>query len=223
MALEGCEGSVSCPSHSSSSSYWLYNPGWVLVCSTILFHSCLSSTFALQPIIFILFRSSSTWSIHLNLGLPAGLVLYGIHCYFSGSSCILQSHYMGCPSQSLWFYKFYYILLFHPVPQLVICFNTPCSIWILCWPIKRWQVIRWNNIHVLLTASVTTRPVKPTCPEIRETVVACPSQHNDCNVFGPQVQGCKVNWGSQEHDQHLVTAEEQKENQAEDKVDMKAG
>ena len=47
--------------------------------STILFHSCLSSTFALQPIIFILFRSSSTWSIHLNLGLSAGLVLYGVH------------------------------------------------------------------------------------------------------------------------------------------------
>ena len=59
--------------------YWLYNPGWVSVSSTILFHSCLSSTFALQPIIFILFRSSSTWSIHLNLGLPASLVLYGVH------------------------------------------------------------------------------------------------------------------------------------------------
>ena len=59
--------------------YWLYNPGWVSVGSTILFHSCLSSTFALQPIIFTLFRSSSTWSIHLNLGLPAGLVLYGVH------------------------------------------------------------------------------------------------------------------------------------------------
>ena len=59
--------------------YCLYNPGWVLVCSTILFHSCLSSTFALQPTTFILFRSSSIWSIHLNLGLPTGLVLYGIH------------------------------------------------------------------------------------------------------------------------------------------------
>jgi hypothetical protein len=31
-----------------------------LVCSTILFHSCRSCTFALQPIIFILFRSSFT-------------------------------------------------------------------------------------------------------------------------------------------------------------------
>ena len=59
--------------------YWLYNPGWVLVCSTILFHTCLSSIFTLQPIIFILLRSSSTWSIHLNLGLPTGLVLFGFH------------------------------------------------------------------------------------------------------------------------------------------------
>ena len=59
--------------------YWLYNRRWVLVCSTIPFHSCLSSTFTLQPTIFILFRSSSTWSIHLNLGLLAVLVLYGVH------------------------------------------------------------------------------------------------------------------------------------------------
>ena len=59
--------------------YWHYNPGWVLFCSTIILRSCLSSTFALQPIIFILFRSSSTWSIHLNLGLPTGLILYGVH------------------------------------------------------------------------------------------------------------------------------------------------
>ena len=61
-------------SSSSSSSSIDYNPGWVLVCSIILFHSCLFSTFALLPIIFILFRSSSTWSIHLNLVLPAGHV-----------------------------------------------------------------------------------------------------------------------------------------------------
>ena len=50
-----------------------------MVCSTILFHTCLSSISTLQPIIFILQRSSSTWSIHLNLGLPSGLVLYGFH------------------------------------------------------------------------------------------------------------------------------------------------
>jgi hypothetical protein len=42
-------------------------------------------------------------------------------------------------------------------------------------------------------------------------------------MFGPQVQGCKVSRGSQEHDQHLVTAEEEKVNHAEEKVDMKDG
>jgi hypothetical protein len=50
-----------------------------LVCSTIQHHSCLSSVFTLQPVIFILFRSSSTWSTYLNLGLPTGLALYGVH------------------------------------------------------------------------------------------------------------------------------------------------
>ena len=59
--------------------YRLHNAGWVLVCSTVLLHSCLSSAFTLQPVILILFRSSSTWSIHLNLGLPTGLALYGVH------------------------------------------------------------------------------------------------------------------------------------------------
>jgi len=59
--------------------YWPHNRGWVLVCSAFLFHTCLSSVFTLQPVIFILLRSSSTWSIHLNLGLPTGLVLYGFY------------------------------------------------------------------------------------------------------------------------------------------------
>ena len=37
--------------------YWLYNPGWVLVCSAIPFHTCLSSIFTLQPVILTnLFR-----------------------------------------------------------------------------------------------------------------------------------------------------------------------
>ena len=73
------------------------------------------------------------------------------------------------------------------------------------------------NIQVLLTASATTCPVMPTCPDIQETAAVCPLRHNDWNMFGPQVQGCKVSWGSQEHDQHLVTAEEEKVNHAEDK------
>ena len=32
-----------------------------------------------QPTIFFLFRSFTTWSSHLNLGLPTSLVLYGVH------------------------------------------------------------------------------------------------------------------------------------------------
>ena len=67
------------PKTFSSSSIDSTNLGGVLVCSTVLFHTCLSSVFTLQPVIFILLRSFSTWSIHLNLGLPTGLVLYGLH------------------------------------------------------------------------------------------------------------------------------------------------
>jgi len=117
-----------------------------------------------------------------------------------------------------------------------LCYGRLASKCLFCAAFKsaNWICVhcKWNgksfvgirlNIQVLLTASATTYPVMPTCPEIQETVVLCPLQHNDCNVFGPQVQGCKVSWGSQEHEQHLVTAEEEKENQAEDKVDTKDG
>ena len=54
-------------------------PGMGLGLFNNLLHSCLSLTFTLQSVIFIRFRSSTTWSIHLNLGLPTGLVLYGVH------------------------------------------------------------------------------------------------------------------------------------------------
>ena len=47
-----------------------YNPWWVLACFTILFHNLLSLYFSLQFLTFIFFRSSSTWSSHLSLGLP---------------------------------------------------------------------------------------------------------------------------------------------------------
>jgi len=50
-----------------------YNPWWVLDCFTILFHNLLSLHFSLQFLTFIFFKSSSTWSSHLSLGLPTGL------------------------------------------------------------------------------------------------------------------------------------------------------
>ena len=56
-----------------------YNPSWVLACFTILFHNLLSLHFSLQFLNFIFFRSSSTWSSHLSLGLPTGLDEHGSH------------------------------------------------------------------------------------------------------------------------------------------------
>ena len=56
-----------------------YNPWWVLACFTISFHNLLSLHFALQFLTFVFFRSSSTWSSHLSLGLPTGLDEHGSH------------------------------------------------------------------------------------------------------------------------------------------------
>jgi hypothetical protein len=56
-----------------------YNPWWVLACFTISFHSLLSVHFSLQFLTFIFFKSSSTWSSHLSLRLPAGLDERGSH------------------------------------------------------------------------------------------------------------------------------------------------
>ena len=69
---------------------------------------------------------------------------------------------MGCPSQSLWFHKFYYVLLFHPMSQLVICFNSPCSVWILRWPINL------GNSHLILylipIIPISDNPKEPYLP-----------------------------------------------------------
>ena len=58
---------------------WRYNPWWVLACFTILFHNLLSLHFSLQFLTFIFFKSYSTWSSHLSLGLPTGLDEQGSH------------------------------------------------------------------------------------------------------------------------------------------------
>ena len=56
-----------------------YNPWWVLACFTISFHNLLSLHFSLQFLTFIFFRSSSTWSSHLSLGIRTGLDERGSH------------------------------------------------------------------------------------------------------------------------------------------------
>ena len=56
-----------------------YNPWWVLAYFTISFHNLLSLHFSLQFLTFIFFKSSSTWSTHLNLCLPTALDEHGSH------------------------------------------------------------------------------------------------------------------------------------------------
>ena len=56
-----------------------YNPWWGLACFTISFHSLLFLNFCLQFLTFIFFKSSSTCSSHLSLGLPTGLDEHGSH------------------------------------------------------------------------------------------------------------------------------------------------
>ena len=56
-----------------------YNPWWVLACFMISFHNLLSLHLSLQFLTFIFFRSPSTWSSHLSLGLPTGLDERGSH------------------------------------------------------------------------------------------------------------------------------------------------
>ena len=86
-------------------------------------------------------RPSQQFSFSLGLLLPGPATLTWVSLLvlfymayilsLSSSSFILHSHYIGCKFQSFVIYKLYYILLFHPMPQLVICFNSLCSICIL--------------------------------------------------------------------------------------------
>ena len=56
-----------------------YKSWWVLACFTISFPILLSLHFSLQFLTFIFFKSSSTSSSHLNLGLPTALDEHGSH------------------------------------------------------------------------------------------------------------------------------------------------
>ena len=58
---------------------WRYNPLWVLAFSVIFFHSILSLLNFLQPLIPIVWISSSASSIHLFLDLPMILLPIGFH------------------------------------------------------------------------------------------------------------------------------------------------
>ena len=49
---------------------WLYNPGWVLACSTVSFHSLLFLDLSFQFLTRSIRKLSSIWSLNLALGLP---------------------------------------------------------------------------------------------------------------------------------------------------------
>ena len=71
-----------------------YNPWWVLACFTISFHNLLSLHFSLQFLTFIFFKSSSTCSSHLSLGLPTGLDEHGSHSVNFLTVLIVSTHYI---------------------------------------------------------------------------------------------------------------------------------
>ena len=50
-----------------------------MACFTVSFHDLLSLHFSLQFLTFIFFKSFSTWSSHLSLGLPTGLDEHDSH------------------------------------------------------------------------------------------------------------------------------------------------
>lgn len=93
----------------------------VLACATILLHSIRSLVFLFQFLILITFRSSTTSSSHLLLGLPWALVPKGFHLYIrltnlsSGSLCTCPNHLNLCAWIKLimfWFLIILYSSLF---------------------------------------------------------------------------------------------------------------
>ena len=93
-----------------------YNPWWVLACFTILFHNLLSLHFSLQFLTFILFRSSSTWSSHLSLGLPTGLDEHGFHSV-SFLTILVVSILITCAAQRKQDFLSFHIYCVTPVDK----------------------------------------------------------------------------------------------------------
>ena len=112
-----------------------YNPWWVLACFTISFHSLLSLHFSLQFLTFIFFKSSSTWSSHLNLGLPTGLDEHGSHSV-NFLTVLVVSILITCAAQHnlcdfINLTIFFFLIRFSSFHSFFICFYPPCSIIVL--------------------------------------------------------------------------------------------
>ena len=75
-----------------------YKPRLILACFTISFHNLLSLHFSLQFLTFSFFKSSSTCSNNLSLGLPTGLDEYGYHSV-SFLTVLIVSILITCAAQ----------------------------------------------------------------------------------------------------------------------------
>jgi hypothetical protein len=97
----------------------LYNPRWVLACSSIPCQYFLSKTLFFQSSTPTIFRSPRTLSHHLSLGLPFGL--FNNVDYLPSYSMFFHYLCMPEPSRSLRFYLSYNILLSnYPIQFLII-------------------------------------------------------------------------------------------------------
>ena len=81
-------------------------------------HSSLSTAFCRHLLTFVSRKSFSTSSVHLNLGLPLLLLLFGLFSYIFLTPSLIHSYYMSNPFQSLLFNACYYVQIFIYAPQM---------------------------------------------------------------------------------------------------------
>ena len=133
----------------------LYNSLWVLACSIISFHFFLSCVLCFQLFTPIFLKSFLTSSYHLTLGLPFGLVAYGFHLYkVLATLSLVNSFYMPQPAQSFVFYISYCIFVINCFFQLLIYFESPLSVCLLCWAKYPSQYIPLEYQYFLLNINL---------------------------------------------------------------------
>jgi hypothetical protein len=65
--------------------------------------------------------------------------------YALSHSSIRRSFYMSQPAQPFTFNVSYYILMANYISQLLICFESPLSICLLCWA----KYMQHSNVHII--------------------------------------------------------------------------
>ena len=126
--------------------YWHYGPLWALACRTMSFHFFLSVTNSLHLLTPSTWRSLSTSSFHLLLGLPLLLVLSSSSVkIFLG---ILSSSILSRWPNQLIFCRFIHFTIFSPLPissssRFVRLFHSSFSYLMLTY-----YVISGKNVHL---------------------------------------------------------------------------